>query len=255
MTRTIGLLLAGCAAVTLSGGCGWLADTIFGQAAKYPDNPFNRQKITTVAILPFFDLTDDDNLQKTNRGYDSLRLAKIFKQEWSHCLGFSLIEPQRVYVEMQKMGLSWTVGDRLGPEKAVKLGRALKADIVVVGAITEFDPYDRPRVGVALQVFYVGGQSGSLDLSRLQQTGRPFPVEAGSLGNQHMIAGFEQVYDSQRRRIFAKVQEYAKLGINAEDRGADETQLVIDDIDRYLRFVSFEVIRNFFHVAPDPLKN
>ncbi len=256
MIKRGGLLLAGCACLVLLSGCAWITNSWLGKAAEYRPNPFKPERIRVVAVMPFFDLTGNKNLKQTNDGYDSVRLGKMFSDELAQCQGFApIIAPAQVQMQMKKMGLDWVQGDPDGPEKAAKLGRALKADIVIVGAITEFDPYNRPRVGIVLQVFHTGGRAGGgIDLSRLQQTAKPFPVAVGSPGGRWVIASFQQVYDSSRRRIYAKVTEYAEIGITADDRGSSATELVLNDMDRYMRFVAFETIHHFFGVAPKALK-
>lgn len=57
-------------------------------------------------------------------------------------------------------------------EDALKLGRILHADAVVTGAVTDFDPYMRPRISLWMQVAATGTTAGQAqELSDLCQWG------------------------------------------------------------------------------------
>jgi len=95
--------------------------------------------LTTVAVVPFFNLSAE-------RTVDGRRFAIAYFSELQKTPGFQVIP---VGVTEQAI-----IENRLSlenPEDALKLAEILKADAVVVGAITEYDPYYPPKLGMQVQ--------------------------------------------------------------------------------------------------------
>lgn len=94
--------------------------------------------LSQVAIVPFFNLS-------TEPSADGYRFAEAYFAELQKIPGFQVLPVGVTEAAIQDHQL-----DLQSPEDAVKLGQLLGVDAVVVGAITDYDPYYPPRV--ALQV-------------------------------------------------------------------------------------------------------
>ena len=83
----------------------------------YPNrasNPRNHyKKIRRIAVAPFFDMTGNENLQRTDDGYSGLRVAKIFCDEMVQFKGFEVVRAQIVAQAILKNKMTWKPG-RLG---------------------------------------------------------------------------------------------------------------------------------------------
>ena len=100
--------------------------------------------MTTVAIAPFANLSAE-------RSVDGRRFALAYHAELQKIPGFQVIPVGVTERAMIDLGL-----DLDGPDDALKLAEALGADAVVIGAVTDYNPYYPPRIG--LQVSWYAPQ-------------------------------------------------------------------------------------------------
>ena len=122
---------------------------------------------------------------------------------------------------------------------AVRIGRRVRADAVLACAITEYDPYDPPKVAVSAQFLRVAaGPLSSQDLDRVLQSGswRRGPLAMSRDGAAHAMMAFEEVYDSRGRETRAALQRYVQGRLESEGE-------VLAVQSRYLQFVSNQMIR------------
>lgn len=95
--------------------------------------------LTTVAVAPFFNLSAEPSV-------DGRRFALSYYSELQKSPGFQVVPVGVVEQAMQENGIDLT-----GPEDAIRLAQILKVDAIVVGAITEYDPYYPPQLGMQVQ--------------------------------------------------------------------------------------------------------
>ena len=98
--------------------------------------------LPVVAVAPFANLSAE-------RAADGRRFALAYATELQQVPGFQVIPVGVVEVAAARAGLDPAV-----PADALRLAELLGADAVVVGAVTDYDPYYPPRVG--LQVAWYG---------------------------------------------------------------------------------------------------
>jgi hypothetical protein len=92
--------------------------------------------MTTVAVAPFVNLSAE-------RSVDGRRFALAYHGELQKIPGYQVIPVGVVEQTLVDLGL-----DLDGPDDALVLARALGADAVVIGAVTDYDPYYPPRIGL-----------------------------------------------------------------------------------------------------------
>lgn len=97
-------------------------------------------QMTTIAIAPFFNLT-----QEPNSVVDGRRFALAYYSELQKTQGFEVIPVGVVEATILQHRL-----ELQNPEDALKLCELVKADAIVIGAVTDYDAYYPPRI--ALQV-------------------------------------------------------------------------------------------------------
>jgi len=92
--------------------------------------------LSKVAVVPFFNLSQE-------RAADGRRFALAYYAELQKVPGFQVVPVGVAEQAIYDNGLEMS-----GPEDALKLARILGVDIVVVGAVTDYDPYYPPRIGL-----------------------------------------------------------------------------------------------------------
>ena len=92
--------------------------------------------LSVVAVAPFVNLSAEP-------AADGRRFALAYATELQQVPGFEVVPVGVVETAMTARGL-----DPTDPRDALALAAAVGADAVVVGAITDYDPYYPPRVGM-----------------------------------------------------------------------------------------------------------
>ena len=121
---------------------------------EYPANPY--PDIHTVAVLPVFN-------HSTQAAFDGEEVGNILASELLKFPGFRVVRPAALRAGGE--------GPPRSVEDAVRLGRRLKVDAVLVAVVTDYDPYDPPRVAMAIQFLRTSNRAvSSADVDRLVQS-------------------------------------------------------------------------------------
>ena len=99
-------------------------------------NPF--PQLHRVAVLPFFNQSNEPTV-------DGYRVAEIYQAELQKIRGFQVM-PVGV-VEQYLIDQEVPLDQRTDFQE---LARALGVDVLVVGSVTDYDPYHPPRIGLAI---------------------------------------------------------------------------------------------------------
>lgn len=99
---------------------------------------------SVVAVAPVINLSNRDD-------WDPVRVTDFLTLELQARPEFIVVPTARVLAALTVLGRDAIQT----PEDVRALGRELGADLVMVGAVTEYDPYDPPRVAWTLQMYLV----------------------------------------------------------------------------------------------------
>jgi len=122
--------------------------------------------LETVAVAPFFNLSQE-------RTVDGREFALDYYAELQKIPGFEVLPVGVTERAMVENGITLT-----GPNDAVRLAQILDVDAVVVGAVTDYDPYN-PRIGLKVawysprQWLFVPTEDPASDGTRAKRVGRP----------------------------------------------------------------------------------
>jgi hypothetical protein len=97
--------------------------------------------MTTVAVAPFFNLSAEPSV-------DGRRFALAYYSELQKTSNYQVIPVGIVEAAIQENELNMS-----SPADAVKLARILEADAVVVGAVTDYNPYYPPQLAAHIRWF------------------------------------------------------------------------------------------------------
>lgn len=117
-------------------------------------------------------------------------------------------------------------------EDAIRIGRILQVDAILMGTVTDFSPYYRPRLTVTVKAVLTGqGEAATKALRELTQMGVP-----QSLSDHRGVAWTrQQVFDTANGSTARDLYLFAR-DHHTEDRPFD-TEIYLRDMDRYYEFV------------------
>lgn len=171
--------------------------------------PNRLQRPITIAVAPAIN-------QSGSTDFDPNRFADRMASELSYASGTTVIPVSRVLAEMMASG-----SDRIQTAaQAMEISRAVGADAILVFSVTDYEPYDPPRVGISAQLFGsgIGPNVGGLDPVALSRAGRlPGSSSATRRGRRRVLAETQHVFDASHEAVVADIKRYAAL------RGANES--------------------------------
>ena len=231
--------------VTLIVASGLLAGcTVYPREAEPLSSPYAARRIFALAPLS----NESGSLQA-----DGLVLADHLARQLENASQIDVLPVNRTLAAMQARRL----GRITGPDEALRLIRALGADALVVGTISAFDPYDPPKLGVALELYFNSrgdSETETLDLRELTRstTGGPVRSEV-PLDPRRPASAVSHFFDAADPRVRRALSNYAIRRGNEVDDGwsrfypvkqaADKQRVSFYRIsmDLFSEFVSYEM--------------
>ena len=195
----------------------------------------------TVAVAPAINLSGATD-------FDPSRFADLMASELSFVEDVTVVPVSRVLGVLTGQGHSTVTS----PEHALELVKLLGSDAILVFAITEYDPYDPPSIGISAQLYgkrpLVGG--GSVDPVALSRQASLADYPASGSGNR-LIAQSQRVIDASHGHIVDRIREYAHL------RGGGESpygwrKFMVSQQD-YIRFCCYITILELLGGRDDPV--
>lgn len=126
------------------------------------------------------------------------------------------------------------------PDDAERLASALRVDGLVVGSVTAYDPYNPPRIGIALALYSTSAASGSnLDARALR-------TQATEASRQHPRSSsspstvVSAMLDGANHQVLMDVKTYAQG--RHDDRSALGWEIYLASMDRYAQFAAHHVV-------------
>lgn len=174
------------------------------------DNPW--PGTMAIAVAPAINLSGSGD-------FDPNRFADAMARELGYAERIRVVPVSRVLAALSviRAGTPVPLGGRpavQSPEEALELVRLLGVDAVLVFAVTDYDPYDPPSIGITGQLYGRRPEPGfgGLDpvaLSRASHSGSP--VGSRSPG---LLAQTQHVFDADHESVVNAVRAFA------EKRGA-----------------------------------
>lgn len=179
---------------------------------------------STIAVAPALNLSGSAD-------FDANRFADLMASELSYADGIRVIPVSRVLGVLAAQGL-----DRVESARhAGELGEWLGADAVLVFAVTEYDPYDPPSIGISAQLY------DSRPRIDLELAGSEDPAELGcgdaTLTEQpavQVVAETQRVFDAAHGAVVAEIRAFAS-GRDADDSPYGWRRYVVSQ-QEFIRF-------------------
>ncbi len=238
----------------LLGQWGWLSLGVLGslmllvgcQSEKRIDPVFvfNTQLgPATIAVAPAMNLSG-------SLDFDPNRFADLMASELSYAEGIKVIPVSRVLTVLGAQGQTRVES----PAHALELIKLLGADAILIFAVTEYDPYDPPTIGISAQLFGARSQMrfGGLDpiaLSRQAGLVSSGPTKRGRI--RGLLAQGQKVFNASHGYIVDDIKRFAAF------RGADDSpygwrRFVVNQQD-YIRYCCHATIRSLLTGSYDSI--
>ena len=199
----------------------------------YPPNPC--PDLQVVAVLPVFNSTLDGK-------FDGMEYGNIIASELIKFDGFRVLRP----IDFKR---AMEAGEKINSvEDVLRISRKMKADAVLVTQITDYDPYDPPRIGINVQFLRTQGRTLSgADIDRIVQSASwrrgPLAMTRERAGN--WIDAFETVYDAHEERIRKEAIQYAQAQEGEDTPFVGEKEFLAVQ-SRYMQFVANQLLNRLF---------
>lgn len=194
----------------------------------------------TIAVAPALNLSGSAD-------FDPARFADLMASELSYASGISVIPVSRVLGVLAVQGRSGVQS----PTHALELAGLLGADAILVFAVTEYDPYDPPSIGISAQLYGTRPwrRHGTVDPTALSRQARFVGLEVRRPA-QRVLAQVQRVYDASHESVVADVRAFAQL------RGGDDSpygwRKFMVSQQHYIRYCCHAVIREMLEKIQDP---
>jgi hypothetical protein len=230
--------LAAVAAILALPGCGPFAPK---DPDTHVESPYPRTRV--VAIAPFVN-------QSGSREVEPLAVSDLFFSEVQKVRNFQVLPINRTLQAMDALRMH----SLASPADAVRLASAMGADVIFVGAITSYNPYDPPEIGVALQLYAVPGHGpdGATLIDPASGSAEP-PGQPGRKGAASLRprAQINEIYNARHEIVQKQIKEYAEL------RGGKQSplgwRLYTKSIQEYMRFCCYQSIRQVLQLEQDQI--
>lgn len=186
------------------------------------------RKVQTWAIAPAVNISGQQ--------VDPLLQADLVYQQLQQVHGLTVVPVNRVvevYVSLHLESVQ-------SQEQAELVCQLLGCDALLVPTVTAYDPYNPPKVGLALQLFTRGGviETGEIDPRELARRASPPPTEVlPTNGSFVQVVG---MFDAANGTVRRQLMEYAQ-GRN-DPTGPFGANEYLVSMDRYCGFAYWTLI-------------
>jgi hypothetical protein len=173
-------------------------------------------------------------------GVDALIQADLLYQQLQPVQGVTVVPVDRVVAVYQAL----RIGQIQSEDQAKAVCQALGLDGLLVPTVTEYDPYNPPKFGVALQLFEPKAQAAATQFSARELASESAPT---ANADEPRKVNFLQVvgsYDAANGSVRQSLQAYAKGRFDPNSPlGGAEYYL---SMDRYCGFCYHDLLRQLF---------
>jgi hypothetical protein len=176
----------------------------------------------TLAVAPAINLSG-------SRDFDPFAVSDSVFEELQQVPGLNVLPLNRTLYAMRQLGIR----SLDSAEQAQKVAEALGANALVVPAITSYNPYNPPVIGMILQVY----------TPRAEASGG---AEGAVVKEKQPVSQTEAIFNATNQSVLHELRDFAR-GRTQYDTALQDEKFV-QDADLYLRFVSHAMVRRLMEV-------
>ncbi|MBI4716494.1 MAG: hypothetical protein HY763_01700 [Planctomycetes bacterium] len=190
----------------------------------------------TIAVAPALNLSGLPD-------FDCNRFADLMAVELGYTEGISVIPVSRVLGVLAGQGREAVAS----PDHARRVAEQVGADAILVFAVTAYDPYDPPSIGITAQL-YAAGSGGGVGPEPTAGAAEPrrTPTEPRDAA-AGILAQAEAVFDASHAAVVDDVREFAQRR-DADDSPYGWRKYVVTQ-QGFIRYCCFATLRALFSGA------
>ena len=225
-------------------GAWWVSATIplwCGACGQKAIDPIRVENSTlgpmTIAVAPALNVSGSPDLEPN-------RVADLMASELSYVVGVNVVPVNRVLAHLTDQGRQRVES----PGHALEIAGLLGADAILVFAVTEYDPYEPPVVGISAQLYGRRRDVRTVGFDPVGESRRPSPAGLPKVVSPLApIAQAEQVFDASHQWVSAEVKRFAES--RTADGGPFGWRKYLASQQHYLRFCCHATIRSLIGSA------
>lgn len=209
-------------------GCGLTENKAQPRPVEFPlSSPY--PAVHTLAVAPTINLSG-------SRDFDPLVVSDTLFGEMQQVPGLNVLPLNKTLLAMQRLGIR-SIDD---PKVAQRLASMLNADGLVVPAVTAYDPYNPPNVGMILQMYTPASARPTAIAVR------PNSSTSAEDYNGQPVSQVNGVFNATNQSVLRELQNYA-AGRTEYDSALREKKYLVN-ADLYMRFVCHAMVRRLMEV-------
>ena len=216
--------------------------------------------VRTIAIAPAINLSG-------SRDFDPLVVSDTLYAEAQQVQNLNVLPVNKTLLAMQRLHIR-ALDD---PQTAQRLAQALGADGLIIPAVTAYDPYNPPIVGMVLQMYTppaaapvaatvsaeatlpVASNAGAVRANPDRPTlvADVAPAPPAPLTDKQPVSQVSAVFNATNQSVLRELKTFASGRTQYDSAMMDQKFLL--DSDAYMRFVCHAMIRRLMDVERDRL--
>ncbi|MCC8108460.1 MAG: hypothetical protein LIQ30_05315 [Planctomycetes bacterium] len=137
-------------------------------------------------------------------------------------------------------------------DEAIRLARRAKADAIIVGEVSDFDPYMRPRMSVSMRLIATGStETAARAIAEMTQWGIPRATTGGASGGGTIYVR-QQTFDSSIGSVGMDVSKYGLTHL--VDAHPYDTEVYIRSMSKYYDVVAHELASAYMEARKKAVK-
>ncbi len=214
-------------------GCGLLS----GKKAATPTREYALTSpyatTRTYAVAPVINLSGSHD-------FDALAISDQLFSELQQVQNLNVLPVNKTLAAMQRLQIR-----RIdSPQTAQRIADAMGADAILVTAITAYDPYNPPTIGMSMQLYTLDALAGAPPVVSRQINGESLPGEAAK--SRQPVSEIAAIFNANNQTVLLELHDFTKGRTDYQSAFQDERFLA--DIDSYTRFVCHAMIRRLMEV-------
>ncbi|HUO06933.1 MAG TPA: hypothetical protein VM008_01260 [Phycisphaerae bacterium] len=187
----------------------------------------------TFAVAPTVNLSG-------SRDFDVLAVSDTLFEELQQVQGLNVLPVNKTLAAMQRLGIR-TIDS---PQMAQHLAEFLGADAIVIPAVSSYDPYNPPKIGMILQLYTARQTADAPPPSTMPGASWGGPI-AGP--NDHQpVSQVAAVFNASNQTVLRELRDFAQ-GRTQHDSALQDEKFLLD-ADAYTRFVCNAMTRRLIEV-------
>jgi hypothetical protein len=136
-------------------------------------------------------------------------------------------------------------------DEAVRLARQVKADAVIVGEVTDYDPYMRPKLAVTMRVIATGNtETAANAIAEMTQWGIPRMGAGGASSGTIYIR--QEMFDSSIGSVGLDVSKYGRTHLIADHPYG--TEVFVRSMGQYYEVVANKLAKSYIEARRKAVK-